>query len=101
MWWWTHLRGWRSSADVIAVVVGVVVAVIALRVPWAQSWASAEQPRGYRAGNWLLSSLQVPVGPISEVNPTMIGVDKAAQQVLPGGAIPAYVARAIDRKSVV
>jgi hypothetical protein len=96
MWWFTHLRGWQSSADVIAAVVGVVAAVIALGVPGAQSWASAEQARGSRAGNGLLSSLQVPVGPISEIDPTMIGVDRAAQQVLPGGAIPAYVERGID-----
>jgi hypothetical protein len=44
----------------------------------------------------VLSSLQVPVGPISELDPTLIGVDRAAQQVLPGGAIPAYVERGID-----
>ncbi|MDQ4094448.1 MAG: hypothetical protein M3143_13980 [Actinomycetota bacterium] len=69
MWWLTHLRGWQSSADVIAVVFGVVAAVIALGVAWAQSWASAEQARGSRAGNWLLSSLRVPVGPISEIDP--------------------------------
>jgi hypothetical protein len=69
-----------------------------LGVPGAQSWASVEQARASRTGNCLLSSLQVPVGPISEIDPTLIGVDKAAQQVLPGGAIPAYVECAIDAK---
>ena len=96
VWWLTRLRGWQSSADVIGVVFGVVAAVVTLGVAWAQSWAGAGQARGSRAGNGLLSSLQVPVGPISEIDPTMIGVDRAAQQVLPGGVIPAYVARAID-----
>jgi hypothetical protein len=52
--------------------------------------------RPVRAGKWQVGSLLVPVGPISEIDPTMIGVDRAAQQVLPGGAIPDYVERAID-----
>jgi hypothetical protein len=59
------------------------------------AWASAEKTRASH-GNWLVGSPQVPVGPISEIDPTMIGVNKAAQRVLPGGAIPDYIERVID-----
>jgi hypothetical protein len=73
-----------------------VTVLAALGVVPLPAWASAEETRASRGGNWLVGSLQVPVGPISEIDPTMIGVDKAAQQVLPGGAIPDYVDRVID-----
>jgi hypothetical protein len=42
-WWLTHLWGWQSSENVIAVASIVVGAVIALGLAGAQPWASAEQ----------------------------------------------------------
>jgi tetratricopeptide (TPR) repeat protein len=40
--------------------------------------------------------LRVPVAPITEVDPTLIGVDLAAQTVLPGGELPDYIGREVD-----
>ena len=37
-----------------------------------------------------------PVFEIGQVDPTQIGVDRAAQDILPGGALPEYVSRSID-----
>ena len=40
--------------------------------------------------------LPVPVAPIDEIDPTVVGVDPAAQSVLPGGRIPQYLADRLD-----
>jgi tetratricopeptide (TPR) repeat protein len=40
--------------------------------------------------------LRVAVAPVGEINPTVIGVDPAAQTILPGDVVPEYVARAAD-----
>ena len=40
--------------------------------------------------------LRVAVAPIGEVNPTLIGVDPAAQTILPGDVVPEYVGRVAD-----
>ena len=40
--------------------------------------------------------LLVPVVPVADVDATLIGVDKAVQEILPGGALPRYLARDVD-----
>ena len=40
--------------------------------------------------------LRVPIARIDEINPTEIGIDAAAQTILPGGDIPQYVPREAD-----
>jgi hypothetical protein len=40
--------------------------------------------------------LLVPVAAVADVDATLIGVDKAVQAILPGGALPRYVAREVD-----
>jgi hypothetical protein len=42
------------------------------------------------------SRLRVPVGPITNVDPTEIGVERAAQTILPGGERPSYLPRTQD-----
>ncbi len=43
-----------------------------------------------------LRFLRVAIATVDEVDPTMIGVDRAQQAILPGGGVPEYVARAAD-----
>ena len=40
--------------------------------------------------------LRVPVGPVLGVDPTLIGVDRAAQTALAGAEVPDYVGREVD-----
>ena len=40
--------------------------------------------------------LRVPVTPIRRIDPTLIGVDRAAQSVLAGDVVPEYVGRRVD-----
>lgn len=40
--------------------------------------------------------LLVPVAAVADVDATLIGVDKAVQQIMPGGTLPRYVARDVD-----
>ena len=40
--------------------------------------------------------LLVPVAAVADVDATLIGVDKAVQEILPGGALPRYLARDVD-----
>ena len=39
---------------------------------------------------------RAPVAAVSQLDPTQIGVDRAAQDILPGGEVPEYVARDVD-----
>ena len=38
-----------------------------------------------------------PVSAVQETDPTQIGVDRAAQDILPGGEVPEYIVRDVDR----
>lgn len=96
VWWLTDVRWHWPRGDVIPTVAVVVTVVAALCVVPVPAWVSAEPARPVRAGTGLISSLLAPIGPITEIDPTMIGVDRATQQVLPGGAVPTYVERVID-----
>lgn len=40
--------------------------------------------------------LLVPVAAVADVDATLIGVDKAVQQIMPGGTLPRYVTRDVD-----
>lgn len=44
----------------------------------------------------LAQRVHVPIGAVSDVDPTEIGVDPAAQIVLAGGTMPDYVGRTVD-----
>jgi len=55
-----------------------------------------ERVAGVRETVALKRRLRVPETVISEVNPQRVGIDPAAQSVLPGGSIPQYVPRLVD-----
>lgn len=80
--------GWLRVAGAIVAVVGalarVVIAVQRVRV-------EGERERVESARR-----LRVPVAPIGVVDPTLIGVDRAAQTILAGGVVPEYVRRMAD-----
>ncbi|HEV2071790.1 MAG TPA: hypothetical protein VGR26_18555 [Acidimicrobiales bacterium] len=42
--------------------------------------------------------LRVPVAPIDEIDPVLVGVDRAEQVILPGGGVPRYVPRTADAR---
>ncbi len=39
---------------------------------------------------------QAPVAAVEQIDPTQIGIDRAAQDILPGGEVPEYVPRDVD-----
>ena len=77
---------WLAAAGAIAAAAGGLagLVIIAARARLEGRRERAESDRRLR------------VAPITEVDPTLIGVDKAAQTVLPGAALPDYFARAVD-----
>ena len=79
---------WLAVASVIfAAVSGLLRLVIGVqRVRLESQRERAESAR------WL----RVPVAPIGEVDPTLIGVDPAAQTVLAGDVLPDYLGREVD-----
>jgi tetratricopeptide (TPR) repeat protein len=79
---------WLKVAGAVIAAVGAVAA-LALAVGRARLEAQRERVDTKRR-------LRVPVARVSEVDPTLIGVDPAAQRVLPGGALPEYVSRTVD-----
>ncbi|MBV9163017.1 MAG: hypothetical protein JO281_16010 [Pseudonocardiales bacterium] len=86
---------WLWVAGVIVAAVGALV-----RVVIAVQRARLE---GKREKAEFGGRLRVAVAPIGEVNPTLVGVDPAAQTILSGGVVPDYVGRAADeavRKAV-
>ena len=51
-----------------------------------------------RAQAALDERLLVAVAAVADVDATLIGVDRAVQEILPGGALPRYVARDVDEQ---
>jgi tetratricopeptide (TPR) repeat protein len=113
--WSTTLAAWtRREAVVAALAVAAGVAALAkpLHAPWlvvagAAIGAAGALVRGVIAvGRARLEGrreraesvrrLRVAVAPVGEIDPTMVGVDPAAQTILPGGQVPAYVGRDVD-----
>jgi len=81
------LAGVGAVVAVVAVMGAVVRAVIA--VHRARLEGQREQAESARL-------LRVPVAPIGRIDPTLIGVDRAAPSVLDGDVVPKYVGRAVD-----
>src|SRR6202171_182904 len=74
---------WLAAAGlIVAALAGLVI--IAARARLEGRRERAESVRRLR------------VAPITEVDPTLIGVDKAVQTVLPGATLPDYLPRGVD-----
>ncbi|MEZ5381377.1 MAG: hypothetical protein R2754_06210 [Microthrixaceae bacterium] len=76
-------------------VVGAVVAALGglMRAALVLGYGAVERRQENVKANW---HLRTPVGSVAEVVPTDIGVDPAAQSILPGGRRPEYVERMKD-----
>jgi tetratricopeptide (TPR) repeat protein len=114
--WSTTVAAWTRREAVLVAALAVAAGVAALAAPLHAPWlvvagaavgAAGALARGVIAvagahleGRQeraeLARRLQVPVAPVGEIDPTLVGVDPAAQTILPGGRVPAYVGRAVD-----
>ena len=79
---------WLAGVGAIVAVMGAVVRAV-IAVHRARLEGQREQAESARL-------LRVPVAPIGRIDPTLIGVDRAAQSVLAGDVVPEYVGRAVD-----
>ncbi len=87
--------GWLRVAGVIVAAVGALARVV-IAVQRARLEGEREKAEFARR-------LRVALAPIGRVEPTLIGVDPAAQTILAGGVVPEYVGRTADdavRKAV-
>ena len=60
-------------------------------------------PRGVGAaarGRGVARRLRIAIKRVAEVDPTLVGVDRAEQTILPGAGVPAYQLRTVDRDLV-
>jgi hypothetical protein len=114
--WSATLGGWNRRKTVLAAWLATATALVALAKPLNQLWLgvaglvvaavgavatsviSTQQARleGKRERAELDRRVKVPVAPITEIDPTQIGVDPAATQTELGGMVPDYVGREID-----
>jgi hypothetical protein len=114
--WSATLGGWNRRKTVLAACLAAAAALAALAVPLKLPWLgvaglvvaavgavaslviSTEQAglESKRERVELDRRLKVPVAPISEIDPTRIGVDPAATQTMLGGTVPEYVVREVD-----
>ena len=85
-------RPWLATAGLFVAAAGALVrlGIGLLRGRLEQRRERAESSRRLRA----------PVGPVSEIDPTVIGVDPAAQDLLDGGRLPRYLPRNVDAELV-
>jgi tetratricopeptide (TPR) repeat protein len=76
-------------------VVGVAVAAVGaiVRLLIVAKRTRLEKKREAAA---LARRLRVPIGPVREIDPTLVGVERAEQTILPGAFLPDYVQRAVD-----
>jgi hypothetical protein len=79
---------WLAVVVTIVAVVGALAKVL-ISVGRARLEGQRERAESGRR-------LRVPVSSISEVDPTLIGVDPAAQTILDGDTVPRYVRRDVD-----
>jgi hypothetical protein len=77
------------------VVAGVAVAAVGAVARGVTAVARARLEGRVERAEWM-RRLRVPVAPVGEVDPTLVGVDPAAQAILTGGPVPAYVGREVD-----
>jgi hypothetical protein len=114
--WSTTLAAWTRREAVLVAALAVAAGVAALAKPLNAPWlvvagvavaAAGALARGViavrraqlerlRELRELKRRIRVPVAPVGEIDPTMVGVDPAAQTILPGGQVPAYVGREVD-----
>jgi hypothetical protein len=114
--WSTTLGTWARREAVLVAALAVAAGVAALAEPLHAPWlvvagaavvaVGALARAGVAVGRGRLESLReraqsmrslrVAVAPVGEIDPTMVGVDPAAQAILPGGRVPAYVGRDVD-----
>jgi class 3 adenylate cyclase len=113
--WRATLEGWNRRRTVLAAFGAVAAALAALAVPLHNKWIawagvlvfvaalaglviSTEQVRleARRERAELDRRVRAPVCPITQMDPTLIGVDPAAQTVLAGDTVPEYVEREVD-----
>ena len=114
--WSTTLAAWTRREAVLVAALAVTAGAVALAKPLHSPWlvvaGAAVGAAGALArvviavGRVRLESrreraesvrrLRVAVAPVGEIDPRMIGVDPAAQAILPGGQVPAYVGRDVD-----
>jgi hypothetical protein len=76
---------WLGLAGLVIAVVGALVRML-IAVNRARLEGRQERVELGRL-------LRAPVAPVGGIDPTVIGVDPAAQSILPGGRLPAYVER--------
>lgn len=79
---------WLKTAGLVAAVV-FALALLVVKVGKGRLEAGRERAEADRR-------LRVPVAPVERVDPTAIGVERAAQTVLPGGERPVYLPRDRD-----
>jgi hypothetical protein len=114
--WSATLGAWarREAVLVAALTLAAAAAALAtpLNVPWlfvvgavvaalgavARGAIAVVRARleGRRERAEFTRRLRVAVGPVYEIDPTAVGIDPAAQAVLAGGPVPAYVQRGVD-----
>ena len=114
--WSTTVAAWTRREAVLVAVLAVAAGVAALAKPLHTPWlvvagvivatagalgrglvaVGRARLEGRRERVESLRRLRVAVAPIAEIDPTLIGVDPAAQTILPGGRVPAYVERDVD-----
>jgi tetratricopeptide (TPR) repeat protein len=84
------ILGWTNVALSAAGVL-LVAAAFCVFVALPRWWAE-----GRRERMLLARQRRVPISLASKVDPTEIGVDPAAKQMLPGGEVPEYIPRTAD-----
>ena len=82
------LDPWIKTVGVVAAAV-FAFALVVVRLGRARVEAKRERAHSVRL-------LRIPITPVEEVDPTTIGVDRAAQTVLAGGERPVYLPRERD-----
>jgi tetratricopeptide (TPR) repeat protein len=80
---------WLKAAGLLVAVAG---ALAGLLIAWRRARLEGQRERAE-----MNRRLRVPVGAVSEVDPTLIGVDKAAPAVYAAESLPKYVPRKVDQ----
>lgn len=111
------LGAWTRREALLGAFLGAAAAVAALSVPLHAPWLRAAgllvaaagalaglliawrraRLEGQRERAEMDRRLRVPVGAVSEIDPTLIGVDKAAPDVFAAEALPKYLPRQVDQ----
>lgn len=80
-----------ASLQIAGAVVAAVGAIARIVIAVRRAGLEAEVERAAFEG-----LVRVGVGPIGGIDPTLIGIDRAEQTILPGGAVPSYEPRSAD-----